>query len=128
MQTREIIALDFYDVLAHDDLTTSNKSRAQINTFPDRWLPNQRNCKTVNSLQARLCEGVTEECSSSESGVFLRILSKNLYLVSPQVANKMLSQETGDRLRHKIRDSMMYKDEKFYEIVERACTTAPGRK
>ena len=53
-------------------------------------------------------------CSSLESVVFPRILSKNLYDVLSQVANKMLSQETGDRLRHKIRDSMTYKDVKHY--------------
>ena len=53
-------------------------------------------------------------CSSSERGVFSRILFKNLYDVFPQVANKMLRQETGDRLRHKIRDSMTYKDVKYY--------------
>ena len=47
MQTREIIALDFYDVLAHDNLTTLKKSRAQINIVPDRWLPNQSIAKPL---------------------------------------------------------------------------------
>ena len=52
--------------------------------------------------------------SPSESRVFTRLLSKNLHNVSPQVARKMLSQETGDRLRHKIRDSMTFKDVRYY--------------
>ena len=52
--------------------------------------------------------------SPSESRVFTRLLSKILHNVSPQVARKMLSQETGDRLRHKIRDSMTFKDVRYY--------------
>ena len=42
------------------------------------------------------------------------MLSKNVRNVSPQVARKMLSQETGDRIRHKIRDSMTFKDVSYY--------------
>jgi len=52
--------------------------------------------------------------SPPESGVFQRIRSKNVHNGPPQVARKMLSQETGDRLRHKIRDSMTYDDVKYY--------------
>jgi len=52
--------------------------------------------------------------SPSGSRVFARLLSKNLHNVSPQAARKMLSQETGDGLRHKIRDSMTFKDVRYY--------------